>query len=233
MVLGLMIGLGAVTWAFSGMLSMDPFPLLRESRVQSSRMVRAIRGAASADALATNPRELLTRVHRDDVKELELTSVRGESVYVTRSGRGGTRIVTLDGRVRTEFDRAQLAAAIAAAAAPAGLAELRDVTDYDWYYLDRRRNLPLPVILARINDADQTRYYFDPRTVRIVGSYSSRNWTSRWLYHGLHSMNVPWLYTHRPAWDIVVIIFMLGGTGLSVTAVVLAWRVVGMALTRI
>ena len=26
MVLGLIFGLGAVTWAFSGMLSMDPFP---------------------------------------------------------------------------------------------------------------------------------------------------------------------------------------------------------------
>jgi hypothetical protein len=233
MVLGLIFGLGAATWAFSGMLSMDPFPALRESQVQGDRMAQAIRGAVSADALATNPRELLTRVNRGDVKELELISLRGESVYVARSGREGARIVTLDGRVRAELDRPRLAAAIAAAAAPAGLAELREVTGYDWYYLDRRRNLPLPAILARINDADHTRYYFDPRTARIVGSYSSRNWTSRWLYRGLHSLNVPWLYSHRPAWDIVVIVFMLGGAGLSVTAVVLAWRVVGAALTRI
>ena len=231
MMLGLIFGLGAATWAFSGMLSMDPFPSLQGSRVQDGRMAQAIRGAASADALAANPREFLARVNRDDVKELELVSLRGESAYISRSGREKTRIVTLDGRVRTEFDREKLAAAIAAAAAPSALAELRDVTDYDWYYLDRRQRLPLPVILARINDAEQTRYYVDPRTAHVVGSYSSRNWTSRWLYHGLHSMNVPWLYAHRPAWDIVVIAFMLGGTGLTATAVVLAWRVVGKALS--
>ncbi len=50
---------------------------------------------------------------------------------------------------------------------------------------------------------------------------------TRWLYHGLHSLDFPWLYNYRPAWDIVVITFMLGGTALCVTSLVLAWRVIG------
>lgn len=54
---------------------------------------------------------------------------------------------------------------------------------------------------------------------------------TRWLYHGLHSLDFPWLYNHRPLWDIVVITFMLGGTALCVTSVILAWRVVGRTLT--
>jgi hypothetical protein len=98
---------------------------------------------------------------------------------------------------------------------------------YDVYYLDRHRQKPLPVILARVNDAEQTRYYIDPRTARVVGSYGARSWVSRWLYHGLHSLDFPWLYDYRPLWDIIVIAFMLGGTALGVTALVLAWRVVG------
>jgi len=55
---------------------------------------------------------------------------------------------------------------------------------------------------------------------------------SRWLYHGLHSLDAPWLYAHRPAWDIVVITFMLGGTALGVTSLILAWRVIGRTLWR-
>jgi hypothetical protein len=43
----------------------------------------------------------------------------------------------------------------------------------------------------------------------------------RWVYHGLHSMNLPWLYNNRPAWDIVVLTLMLGGAALSVTSVVI------------
>ena len=65
----------------------------------------------------------------------------------------------------------------------------------------------------------------------MVGTYSSSNWVSRWLYHGLHSLDFPWLYNYRPLWDIVVITFMLGGTALCVTSLILAWRVLGRKLT--
>ena len=57
------------------------------------------------------------------------------------------------------------------------------------------------------------------------GTYSSRNWVSRWLYHGLHSLDFPWLYNYRPLWDIVVITLMLGGTAVCVTSLMLAWKV--------
>ncbi len=88
------------------------------------------------------------------------------------------------------------------------------------------------MLLAALHDAEHTRYYIDPKTARVVGNYSSRNWVSRWLYHGLHSLDFPWLYNYRPLWDIVVISFMLGGTALCVTSLVLAWRVLGRKLRR-
>ena len=97
--------------------------------------------------------------------------------------------------------------------------------EYDAYYLDRRRERPLPVIYARMNDAVGTRYYIDPGTGRVVGNYSARGWVTRWLYHGLHSLDFPWLYKYRPLWDIVVILLMLGGTAICVTSIVLTWRV--------
>jgi hypothetical protein len=99
------------------------------------------------------------------------------------------------------------------------------MNDYDAYYLDRHHERPLPVVLAVLNDAESTRYYIDPKTGRQVGGYSSSRWVTRWLYHGLHSMDFPWLYKYRPLWDIVVISFMLGGTALCVTSLILAWRV--------
>lgn len=232
MALGLIFGLGAATWAFSGMLSMDPFPLARARRSEGGGLAQAMRGRLPVTALAANPGDALAHLAGEKVKELELASFGGDPVYIGFMGRGRTRIVTLDGRVESEFERGQIAGVIGTAAGPGGLVELREVTNYDWYYLDRRRNRPLPVILARMNDAEQTRYYIDPRTARIVGTYSSRNWTSRWLYHGLHSLDVPWLYNHRPAWDIVVVTFMIGGSALCVTSLVLAWRVVGRTLSR-
>ena len=84
-----------------------------------------------------------------------------------------------------------------------------------------------------MNDEEHTRYYIDPKSARVVSTYSNRNWVNRWLDSALHSLSFPFLYNHRPLWDIVVITFMLGGTALCVTSLVLSWRVLGRKLKRI
>jgi hypothetical protein len=239
-VFGLIFGLAAATWAFSGMLSMDPFPTTRTggptggTRGEAgSGIPQALRGRLRlADFRGSDPRDALARVADRNVKELEWTSLAGEPVYVATLGEGITRIVPLEGPSREAFDPQRIIDVAKRAAEPAGLADIRLLHQYDRYYLDRHRRRPLPVILARLNDAEQTRYYIDPKTARVVGNYSSRNWVTRWLYHGLHSLDFPWLYNHRPAWDIVVITFMVGGTALCVTSLILAWRVLGRTLAR-
>ena len=75
-----------------------------------------------------------------------------------------------------------------------------------------------------MKDPAATRFYVDPRTGRVVAGYSSAMWAERWVYHGFHSINLPWLYKHRPAWDIVVLTLMLGGTCLSITSVIIGWK---------
>ncbi|MGH9143930.1 MAG: PepSY domain-containing protein [Vicinamibacterales bacterium] len=228
-VFGLVFGLGAATWAFSGMLSMDPFPSL--SGQPRADIAQALRAPLRLTSFASrDPREALAQLSGLRVKELELATVAGEPVYLAVVGRGQTRIVPVTGTARQQFDPQSIIGIVEAAARPDGLAEARLIDQYDAYYLDRHRQRPLPAIRVRVNDAEHTRYYIDPATARVVGSYSSRTWMSRWLYHGLHSLDFPWLYNYRPLWDIVVIAFMLGGTALCVTSLVLAWRVIGSYL---
>lgn len=235
MVLGLIFGIATATWAFSGMLSMDPFPRGTGGRLQRGTnrptVPDALRGRLQfASFGAKHPAEALWQLGAVPVKELEFTTFAGEPIYMARLDGGDTRIVPMSGDPRHEIDRQRIIDVIAAAA-PA--AETRLLTEYDRYYLDRRGERPLPVILAELNDAQGTRYYVDPKTARVVASYDSSRWVSRWLYNGLHSLNFPWLYKYRPLWDIVVIGFMLGGTALSVTSLVLAWRALGRKLRRI
>jgi hypothetical protein len=239
MVVGLIFGLGAATWAFSGMLSMDPFPptrtggpVMARGAGVTTRISQALRGRPELARFAgTHPRDVLARVPDLGVTELELTSFAGEAGYLAHLGGGRTRIAALDGHVRAEFDRQRIVAIVRQAAAPIGLADIRVLDQYDVYYLDRHRQRPLPVIAVTLNDLERNRFYIDPKTARVVGTYSSRTWITRWLYHGLHSLDVPWLYNHRPAWDIVVVTFMLGGTALATTSLLLACRVLGRTLT--
>ena len=236
MAFGLIFGLAAATWAFSGMLTMDPFPLDNDpsdSEVTTGAAIeQALRGPGRLDDFAAkDPRAALMQLSDRPIKQLELATVAGEPVYMATLAGGDTHHVPLDGAPRAEFDRQRLIDVVTKAA-PAGVSEVRVLDQYDRYYLDRRRERPLPVILARVNDEGASRYYIDPKTGQVAGTYNARNWFSRWVYHALHSFDFPWLYNYRPAWDIVVILFMLGGTALCVTSLVLAWRALGRTLSR-
>src|SRR5207249_522507 len=46
------------------------------------------------------------------------------------------------------------------------------------------------------------------------------------------SFDLPWLYRYRPAWDIFVLVLLLGGASLSVTAVTIGWQLLGNKLRR-
>ncbi|MBV9503661.1 MAG: PepSY domain-containing protein [Acidobacteriia bacterium] len=231
MIFGLFFGMVACTWAFSGMLSMDPFPATTAGetggRSAGNRMLAALHsGRLQMGAFdAKPPREALAEVASQlRVKQLDFTWFVGDPVYLASEDPRHTRIIPVNGPAAEHFDSARIIQILKLASQPAGLAEARVLNEYDAYYEDRLGEKPLPVILARLNDKQQTRYYIDPRTARVVGSYNSRLWMTRWLYHGLHSLDFPLLYKHRPAWDVVVLSLLLGGTALCVTSVILAWQ---------
>jgi PepSY-associated TM region len=230
-ILGLLFGLFACTWAFSGMLSMDPFPKLQEGSGDrlGARIAAALRQTPPLEIFETKPPQKVLAeagaIFGSAVKELELTSCAGEPAYLAVLGAGHTRVIPLLGRPADEFGRDRIIAAVEKAARPFGLTQVRLVTEYESYYLDRTNELPLPAIFVQLNDAPRSSYYIDPKTARIVQSYNSHSRWNRWLYHGLHSLNLPWLYKFRPAWDVAVILLLLGGASLSITALILAWNV--------
>jgi hypothetical protein len=258
---GLVFGIVTATWAFSGLLSMGPFPImdrlteltvpadLTRSAPQSAEGARAGRGgrgrgpnvaaalrgrgAGSLSAFEEkDPRTAIASIRDFGAKELELTSFDGHPVYLATNGNGETHIVPVRGPPQESFGAGEVMRVVRAAAGT-NLADLRVMDSYDAYYLDRRRERPLPVVYAEMNDPLRSRFYIDPKTARVVGSYNARNWVNRWLYNGLHSLNFPWLYNHRPLWDIVVITLMLGGTALCATSLVLAWRVLARKVAKL
>ncbi|HVZ61250.1 MAG TPA: hypothetical protein VG892_10745, partial [Terriglobales bacterium] len=73
----------------------------------------------------------------------------------------------------------------------------------------------------------------NPQTAEVVRSYSARSRWNRWLYHGLHSFDLPWLYKYRPLWDVLVLVLLVGGSALCFTSVVIGWQVVRRKLGKL
>jgi hypothetical protein len=114
---------------------------------------------------------------------------------------------------------------LAARAMPgAHIVDIARLDDYDSYYYDRQRELPLPILRVRFDDPQRTWLYVDPGRGVILRKEERLTRLNRWLYHGLHSLDFPFLYYRRPLWDIVVITLSIGGVLLTIASVAPAWR---------
>lgn len=226
-ILGLFFGLVTCTWAFSGFLSMGPIRALQRPPADAGKLVGALRGGALnlLAFRAKDPREALDEIGGElKVRELEFSVFGGEPLYLAREAPNQSRIVPVNFKAAPFFDPEIIASVIAEGIAPTKIAKSELINDYDAYYLDREHQQPLPVLRLRLDDAQRSAFYIDPKTARVVSAYSAEGRWNRWLYHGLHSLDFPVLYRYRPLWDVVMLVLLLGGTALSVTAVTIGWQ---------
>jgi hypothetical protein len=187
------------SWTFSGLTSLQPFGLekwLLERTVtedmdneESKRVFTALAGLLVdrplplAEYDVRPPAAVIRALGDFEVKSLDFGALDGKPVYLATDGRGGSRLVPMQGDPVEMLNVDDLARRIQAAVG--GSVAVRVLDGFDSYYRDRKGRLPLPVISLTINDSVQTRYYVDPRTVSIIESYSSPGWVHRWLHHGL------------------------------------------------
>lgn len=206
---GLAFGVVSFTWVFSGLLSMDPWDWH-----PSTSPTRAQREAFSGGPLrvATLTVDDLRAAAPPGAKELEVVQFKGATRWL------------VDGHAGPPIDRDALIAAAREAVPHAEVADAAMLESYDAYYYDRAGALPLPVLRVRFADAPGTWLYIDPRRGRISRVEARLSRVNRWLNHGLHSLDFPFLYSRRPLWDIVVILLSLGGIASVVTSLAPAWR---------
>jgi hypothetical protein len=246
---GVVFGVFTLTFAFSGLLSMEPWEWTNAEGLELPR-----------DVLSGGPVELSKFTAHDaaawdhvlggqPAKEIEFARLLDEPYYIVRRG----------SIARDEFDRerlhqpypirhariedhrqlvsaatftvrpglfeeAAIVARIKAAAPDARIVETRPLAEYDAYYYSRNRQIPLPALRIKFDDPAQTWVYVDPSISQVVTAINRWQRVERWAYHGLHSLDLPYLYNSRPSWDVVMIALCLGGLTSSGLGFVLGLR---------
>lgn len=220
---GLIFGIVTTTWIFSGLLSMDPWnwhPSTAPTRDQRQRIAGG--PLVAGDLTLERVQRAVAAFAPTPPKEVDIVRFRGH--YYASSSAG---IVSFD---QPQFGaRDQLPADLLVGAADVAMngVPIEGVSwldDYDAYYYDRDRRLSLPVLRVRYADAQHTWLYFDPKHGSIARKEERLTRLNRWLYHGFHSLDFPFLYYRRPLWDAVVIALSLGGIVLSATTLTASWR---------
>jgi hypothetical protein len=221
--LGLAFGATAMMWVFSGMLSMDPWdwnPGTAPTRDQRERLAGG--PIAAGDLSVARIRRAVAAFMPRMPKEVELLRFRGRSYAVAAEG-----IVSLDQPHLGAADQLppDLVVGGAGDAMPdIAIDGMHWMDEYDAYYYDRGGRKSLPVLRVRYGDSRRTWLYFDPRRGSIARKEERLSRLNRWLYHGFHSFDFPFLYYRRPLWDVVVLVLSAGGLLLAATTLAASWR---------
>ncbi len=229
---GVVFGLTTATWAFSGLLSVQPFAWMTAEGLHVPSGAPAGGPLALADFPAIDPAGWDWATAGRPVSEVTLLRIDDGAYYHVRLARGSAapaepggsdRLLLEAGTLaprRAPVDAGQLAARLRAALPAAPMTDAVQLDEYDAYYYGRGAGRPpLPAVRIRFADPMRTWIYVDATTARIVRTVHRYDRLERWLFNGLHSLDFAFWYDRRPLWDVGLIALMMGGlasTGLGV-----------------
>jgi hypothetical protein len=219
-------GLATFTWILSGLLTMNPGHWSPGPNPTQAE-IQAFAGAElDPNVFHVAPPQATSLLRRClDAVELEMLVFQGRPYYLATDRQSQSRLLSGLGDSESCISEMPTQELIDAASRVAGMVHAADsvlLTSYDHYYYDRNNRKPLPVLRVRFADARQTWLYINPQTTLIQARYTNRSRYERWLYEGLHDLDFPFLYWHRPAWDLTVIGLSVGGIALIISSIVLA-----------
>ncbi|WP_421547756.1 PepSY domain-containing protein [Pseudomonas sp. QD4] len=228
--LGLVFGSLALTWVFSGWLSMNPWRVFEHPQALASAAYQG--GPLIAEAFATDTTEALARFTAEGFipREIEWRRIGGQGYLLARDGTGAVRLLDGDGRVHQSLEPEALVRA-AAAMWPAGTPQVETLHAYDAYYYGRAEHSmlghldkPLPALRLRFDDPAATWLHLDPRSGALIEQLDERRRVYRWLFNLLHSWDWLPLLERPPLWQGMLITLSVGGSLLSLSATWLGWR---------
>lgn len=218
--LGLGVGVFAITWLFSGYLSVGPFGFPSGGGITVQDRLAFAGGAIDRTDLALDTAAVL-RAHPGTL-ELEWRRVGGK-LYLSALGRHERRLVSAqDGTAVTALLQEALLTA-AQALRPGAPLEAQLLTESDDYYYSHHRAAAFPVLRVRFDLQEAPVFYIDPVQGRLAGYVDRDIRWNRWLFNGLHQLDFAVLRT-RPVWDVIVIVLCLLGFVLTTSGLVLGWR---------
>ena len=226
--IGVAIGGLVLTSLLSGMLSMDHGRWFSVPDPTVEQRFRFMGGTFMPQDIAVPLRDALRQAHLDDpVKEIILTKVGGASYYVLRSG-PDQQVVVSAAVMQSPLQAFSLQSVARAATTiiPTHAIERSEITGGDAYYYSTGHNpRPLPALRIVLDDPAQTWLHIDMRTGQLMELLDHSRRMYRWLFHGLHSWDIPFLLEHDHQRKILLLLFCVAGFLFSSSGVYLGIKV--------
>jgi hypothetical protein len=233
---GMVFGISTLTFAFSGLLSMEPYAWTNARGLDVERDVFTGGALDFAAFPKVEPTAWSRVAARRGIKEVSFTRIQDRHyLLVSPTPDAGTEAKRRErlhqpydvvGRAEPDrlliaadtmearhepFSGDSLVARLKTALPDVPIVEQQMLTAYDDYYYSRGEVTPLPVLRVKFGDPMQTWLYVDPALSQPLALVHRLNRVERWLFNGLHSLDFSFLYNSRPLWDVMMLTLLMGG----------------------
>ena len=210
-IVGLFAGLILVSWISSGWLSMDHGRLF-STQSPTAQQASAVRGGTLGEI--SSKVNLADLRRHTDALELSFHAFGGVPVIIGKN---------LKGILETgNLEPSHVASVIDNSFPEVAVTKWSVVSKGDLYTDLREGSLPPNTIRVELSDTHQSWVHIDGRSGEILSVMDRSRRSYRWLYNGLHSLDIPGLVNKRPLWDLVMITLLLGGLAASITAMAIS-----------
>jgi hypothetical protein len=224
---GMAVGAVVCTWLLSGMLSMDHGRWFSRGEPTVDQRQRFMGGGLVPEDIGVPLGEAIRQIqHGDAVKEVLLTKVGSTSYYVFRSNLEQQVVMSAVSpeapAPRFSLDTLVEAAKLVIQAQQIARSE---IAKGDLYYYSTVHNpRSLSGLRVVLDDPAQTWVHIDTNTGQLMELLDHSGRVYRWLFHGLHSWDIPFFLEHDRLRRMVLLglciagfLFGLSGVYLGIT----------------
>ena len=155
-----------------------------------------MRGIALSEALAAIQLEDLYKT--DGAKEIEITALNKQTLVVAKNGEASKLIPIGFGQIS---DRESLISSVEFSVSKAwpdnAVSDSYLVPANDTYANLREGSLGAETLRLILDDADETWVHVDLTTGELISVMDNSRRIYRWLFNGIHSLDLPGLVNHR------------------------------------
>ncbi|MEX1032132.1 MAG: hypothetical protein WDZ30_02105 [Cellvibrionaceae bacterium] len=220
---GLVFGVFILTWVTSGLFSMNPWNLFDLGGGDAER--KRIQGLPLYSGEVEN---FIDRLPQADLSaetvRIEGYALFGKLYFLAYMADGSYR--RFDGRSlqprpinKGEWQRLNSAVTGDRSIASSGLLQQEDA-----YYYRHKAASELPVYRIILDNDDRTRFYLNATSGELMARYGRERRIYRWLFSGLHQLDLTRSIRSRPLWDILTWVLLLGVTLGTVTGTYMGFR---------
>ena len=220
---GLFAGIFILTWIFSGWLSMDHGRLFSKPN-PDSRQKQNFRGTSINQSMEKFSLSALKSLKNSN--EVEVLAIGGQVFLMSRSPAGMKlfKPMTPDSLSPTKILESDVIDGVKKAWPDKKIQSTQRPEESDIYGNLREGSLPSNTLRVILNNPEQTWVNINMESGQIVSIMNKNRRLYRWLFNGLHSLDIPGLANHRPLWDVVILLMLTAGFLFSITAVMIAWK---------